>query len=74
MNHKSDKGLYLYKDFVIANNHEPGKKKGILKTEFHKTLAAFIDTNTFKLRPDEMIFIEDDSTLIDQNNKPINSF
>ena len=73
MNTKEDKGLYLRKDFFIAANHEPDKQES-LKVQFHKTIASFINNNFFSLRPEEMVFIEDDSELVDKNNKPINGF
>lgn len=70
---KSDKGLYFVSDFINNENHQL-KNKNLLQPIFLKKLNEQIINNVFQLQPEEIIFIEDESKLMDVNNKEIISF
>jgi endonuclease YncB( thermonuclease family) len=70
---KPDKGLYLTSDFLVKANHDLKDAK-LLRPAFLKKFNQQISKNKFLLQPDEMVFLEDDSKLVDGNGKPITSF
>jgi hypothetical protein len=70
---KPDKGLYLTTDFLVKANHDINNPI-LLRPAFLKKFNQQINNGKFLLQPDEMVFLEDDSKLVDGNGKEITSF